>query len=171
MDWNECNFKKLVKNIKKDTELIKSLSESSYNKLTSEELLTLNETTCSSKISLAYDSLRELLEALALEQGYKIYNHECYTPFLKEILKEVFLSDEFDEIRKIRNQVNYYAKKINIEETNDIILKIKELRNNLINKYPTLNFSSDQNGPIRKLIGILTKEEADELKKNIKNIK
>ena len=34
------------------------------------------EETAVSKISLAYDSVRELLEAWALNAGFKIYNHQ-----------------------------------------------------------------------------------------------
>ena len=86
-----------------------------------------------SKISLAYDSLRELLEALALKHGYKIYNHECYTSFLKEILKENQNGDEFDDLRKIRNAVNYYEKDVLIEEAKEIIKRIKNLRKSMSN--------------------------------------
>lgn len=71
MDWRECNFKRIVKEVKPDFNMTKSLKKSSENKLKSENQLPLDEITASSKISLAYDSLRELLEALALEKGYK----------------------------------------------------------------------------------------------------
>mgnify|MGYP001601626531 CR=1 FL=1 len=108
-----------------------SLINTSKNKLQSSELLTLNETTASSKLSLAYDSLRELLEAIALKNGYKIYNHECYTAFLKEILNESAKGDLFDQIRKARNSVNYYGKEISLEECQKLINQIKELRANL----------------------------------------
>ena len=87
MDWKECCNKRIVKEIKKDDELIKSLINISKNKLESENKLSMSDITAASKLSLAYDSLRELLEALAIKHGYKIYNHECYTAFLKEILK------------------------------------------------------------------------------------
>ncbi len=105
-----------------------SLIKSSENKLKSEEKLVMSAVTASSKISLVYDSLRELLEALALKEGYKIYNHECYTAFIKEIIKESDRGDEFDEIRKIRNDVNYYGKEISVEEAENVINRIKNLR-------------------------------------------
>ncbi len=133
MDWKECCNKQLVKDVKTDTNMIKSLVKSSDNKLESEKMLAMNETTAASKLSLAYDSLRELLEALALKNGYKIYNHECYTAFLKEILKESNKGDEFDDIRKIRNAVNYYGKEISAKETQKIIDRIKTLRNFVYN--------------------------------------
>ena len=129
MDWKECCTEKIAKSIKPDTNLIKSLIESSKNKIESESKLPMSKITASSKLSLAYDSLRELLEALATKNGYKIYNHECYTAFLKEIIKRSDIGDEFDNIRKVRNAVNYYGKKISPKESEMIIARIKNLLN------------------------------------------
>ncbi|MBI4016529.1 MAG: hypothetical protein HY363_02440 [Candidatus Aenigmarchaeota archaeon] len=41
----------------------------------------------------------------ALRKGYKIYNHVCYTAFLKEILHNETLAEEFNELRLVRNDV------------------------------------------------------------------
>ena len=128
MDWEECCKKLIVKNVRPDTEMVKSLIKSSENRIKSESTLRMSKITASSKLSLAYDSLRELLEALALKTGYKIYNHECYSAFLKEIVNKSDKGDEFNEIRKIRNAVNYYGKGITEDEAGKIILKIKALR-------------------------------------------
>src|SRR3989344_3440383 len=120
-----------------EKELMASLIKTSQNKFDSERKLELSEVTSSSKISLLYDSLRELLEALAIKNGYKIYNHECYTYFLKEILNESIKGAEFDELRKIRNGINYYAKGISVEEAIDVLERIRKLRGevtNLLNK-------------------------------------
>ena len=127
MDWEECCNKRIAKNVKPDVDMIISLTKSSKNKLESESKLIMNDVTAVSKLSLAYDSLRELLESLALKNGYKVYNHECYTAFLKEIIKESYKADEFDEIRNVRNAVNYYGKEISPEEAAEIITKIKKL--------------------------------------------
>lgn len=128
MDWKECFNKRIVKDVKSDVDLINSLIKSSKNKLESESKLELNDVTAASKLSLAYDSLRELLEALALKNGYKVYNHECYTAFLKEIIGESSNGDKFDEIRKTRNAVNYYGRDILPEEAEGVIVRIKNLR-------------------------------------------
>ncbi len=127
MDWEECCKKRIVKNVQEDESLITSLLKSSSNKWQSAENLILNEITAASKISLAYDALRELLESITLRQGYKIYNHECYTSFLKEIMKLSNLGDEFDEVRKIRNAINYYGKEINLEEAQILLDQIQGL--------------------------------------------
>jgi len=110
MDWKECVDERIVKEAKSDEDMIKSLLKSSENKMKSERMLKMSEVTAASKLSLAYDSLRELLEALALARGYKVYNHECYTAFLKEVIGESSKGDEFDNIRRARNAVNYYGK-------------------------------------------------------------
>ena len=125
MDWTACNNKNLVKGIKIDKNLINSLIKSSSKKFYSQSLLELNQETTSSKISLAYESLRELLEALAISKGYKIYNHECYCAFLKEILNKSGLGDEFDSFRKIRNSINYYGKEVSVDEAKPILDSLK----------------------------------------------
>jgi len=128
MDFEECIKKRIAKQVKKDEDLIKSLLKTSKNKLDSEETLELDEVTSNSKISLLYDSLRELLEALSLKNEFKIYNHECYTYFLKEILNKTLIAEEFDELRKVRNSINYYGKEITLSEAKIVIKRIKNLR-------------------------------------------
>ena len=129
MDWKECCNKRTAKQVSQDGEMIQALLKSSKNKLESESKLEMGSVTASSKLSLAYDSLRELLEALALKKGYKVYNHECYAAFIKEVLGESEKGEEFDELRKERNSVNYYGKEIFEEEANATIERMKKLRN------------------------------------------
>ena len=73
-----------------------------------------------------YDVMRAYLEALGLKKGYKIYSHEAFTFFLKEINEEV-LAIKFDRLRKIRNGINYYGEDITVEEVKDNIVVIKEI--------------------------------------------
>lgn len=139
MDFNDCLKKRIAKEVKQDDELIKSLLKTSRNKLDSEKKLELSEVTSISKITLLYDSLREVLEALAIKKGYKIYNHECYTYFLKEIVNESSKGDEFDELRKIRNGLNYYGKDISIEEARNVLKRIMRLREEILGLVSSLN--------------------------------
>ena len=134
MDWTECKNKGFVKLIKTDVNLINALIKQSKNKLISSRMIELNETTACSKVSLAYDSLRELLEALAIKKGYKIYNHECYCSFLKEIIKDSLLGSHFDNLRIIRNKINYYGEDLTLEEAKEILKEIE----NTISKVSTL---------------------------------
>ena len=135
MDFTSCRKNKLIKEIKADHNLVSALIQSSAKKLKSQDMLKLSDDTASSKITLIYDSVRELLEALAVSNGYKIYNHECYTSFLKEILKESNLGQNFDNFRKIRNDINYYGKLVSMEESEFIINQMKEFLKTLKLKF------------------------------------
>lgn len=132
MDWKECCNKRIVKEIKVDKDMIVSLIKSSANKWQSHQKLDMDKVTAASKVSLAYDSLRELLEALAVHKKYKIYNHECYVAFLKEIMKESVLGDEFDDVRITRNNINYYGKEITPEDAEKVITTIEKIKKAII---------------------------------------
>lgn len=127
MDWQDCVEKRFVKDISLDKNLIASLVLSSNNKRKSSQLLPLTNITASSKISLNYDALRELLEALAIKHHFKVYNHACYTAFLKQIVKEYELANSFDKLRKIRNGINYYGHSIEQKEAKQILLDINHI--------------------------------------------
>ena len=135
MDWDECMHKRFIKETETDKNLINSLIKSSENKLKSNERLKLDGATASTKISITYDSLREVLGALAIEKGFKIYNHECFCTFLEEVCNHKSFSLEFDKFRKIRNAVNYYGKDIPISEAATIIKDIIFLRKKIFDKY------------------------------------
>ncbi|MFC1722973.1 hypothetical protein ACFL0V_02440 [Nanoarchaeota archaeon] len=127
MDWDECNTKNYVKRISVDTELVESLIISSEKRFHTAERLKVDDTTASTLVTLYYDTLRELLEAQSILKGFKIYNHDCYCAFLKEVLVEKEIGDSFDRFRKIRNGINYYGKDIDVQSAADIIEEIKVL--------------------------------------------
>ena len=129
MDWTECIKRRLAKDVMADDNLIKSLRDMAKNKIKASNSLSMDFH--HSKITLLYDALREILESIALEKGFKIYNHECYTAFLKEILHLSEYADKFDSFRKIRNGINYYGQKISVDEAEAIIEGLQ----NLIKKF------------------------------------
>lgn len=81
MNWNTCISQREAKQIKPDLEMAASLEKTSANKALSAQLLALKEETAASKISLSYDSVRELLEVIALRRGFKSYNHSVIQVF------------------------------------------------------------------------------------------
>ena len=131
MDWKDCVDNKLVKSKSVDKGLIDSLLKTSEMKLESNNRLELDEVTAATKIGIAYDSLREMLEALAIKKGFKVYSHECFCAFLDEICRDKSLADEFDKYRKVRNQVNYYGKSVNAEEAKVLIKGMTSLRSKI----------------------------------------
>jgi hypothetical protein len=60
---------------------------------------------------MAYESLRQHLEALAFEEGFKVYSHEAYTAYLLD-KKLTVLAHRFDRLRKLRNGVHYYGRSV-----------------------------------------------------------
>lgn len=124
MDWKECIQKRIAKDVKQDKNLIQSLITIAEAKIRSADVLPAEHHI--GKITLLYDALREILESIALENGFKIYNHECYSAFLKEILKLSTEADKFDKLRKTRNAINYYGKQVEKEEAKTIIQELKE---------------------------------------------
>ena len=125
MDWRECVKKRIVKEVSKDISKSKSFKEIIDTKIKSAEILPTEF--YYAKISLLYDALRTLLEIKALEKGYKVYNHECYTAFLKEVLKMSREADLFDTLRRTRNGINYYGKHITVKEAVVVIKGLEGL--------------------------------------------
>ncbi len=133
MDWMECIKEKIAKEVKVDNNLCKSIREIAETKIKSADALPKEFSI--SKISLLYDALREILESITIQKGFKIYNHEGYTAFIREILNLSEEADIFNKLRKIRNGINYYGRKIHENEATEIILQLK----NLIQKFKILN--------------------------------
>lgn len=80
-----------------------------------------------------YESLRELSECIALNEGYKIYSHEITISLL---LSKGYLNDieanVFDSFRKLRNQSKYYGKEISFERLNESLEDFEKLKNKLL---------------------------------------
>ena len=132
MDLNECFKKGLIKKTKADNELISSLVEMSNIKESAVKTAKIDNINISAYVSLAYDSLRELLEALCISKGYKVLSHICIGELLKDILDE-FDYDDFDRLRYIRNSINYYGEKVDFDQGNEIIKKTFVMRRKILN--------------------------------------
>ena len=134
MGWEECVDSGMAKEVKLDKEMMAALLSSAAKRMKSVGLLKTGGVTANSKLSLACDALREVLEALAIKRGYKICNHECYTCFLDEMSKSDFEAEEFDTLRRTRNKVNYYGKELSVDESDTLVRKIKDLKNATIKR-------------------------------------
>ena len=134
MDLDECYKKEFIKKTKVNTSLISSLIEmSNVNEITVKEAK-INDVNISSYIVLAYESLREILEAICISKGYKVLSHACLGELLKTLIKD-FDFNSFDRLRYIRNGVNYYGIKVELEQGKDLINKTFHMKNNLLEKY------------------------------------
>ncbi|MBN2052503.1 hypothetical protein JW756_03290 [Candidatus Woesearchaeota archaeon] len=131
MDIDECFEKGLIKKTRIDSNLIKSLIEMSDLKEKAIRKIVLDTENISVYASLAYDSLREALEALCISKGYKVTSHVCLGLLLKDALGRAKY-DLFDRLRFIRNNINYYGTKIGLKQGKIIIRKTLEMKNSII---------------------------------------
>jgi len=134
MDLKECLRKNLIKKTKIDRNLIKSLIEMANIKETTVKEAKLNKLNISAYVSLAYDSLRESLEALCISKGYKVLSHVCMGFLLRDILGN-FDFEEFDRLRWVRNSINYYGKKVDFDQGKEIINKTFLIKKKIFEKY------------------------------------
>lgn len=133
MDLKECFQKGLIKKTEIDEELIKSLIEMSKIKENAVRKAKIDNINISAYVSLAYDALREALEAICISKGYKILSHICIGELLKDLFKD-FEYDEFDRLRWIRNSINYYGTKVEFKQGKEIINKIFDMKKKIIEK-------------------------------------
>ncbi|MGE0792814.1 MAG: hypothetical protein AB7V77_01380 [Candidatus Woesearchaeota archaeon] len=131
MDLTECFKKQQIIKINFNEDKVNSLIEISDLKEEVVKQSIITDRNISVFVSLAYDSLRELLEAICLFKCYKVISHICIGALLKEIIID-FDYVFFDEIRKKRNGINYYGTKIDFQQGKKIIQKIFKFKKKLM---------------------------------------
>ncbi len=117
-----------------DISKIKSLLQTSNNHLSFLKDQKIDGVSAGSILVTYYEALREVAEAMCLKEGFRVYSHEAFTFFLKE-KGEIPESVKFDNLRKLRNSVNYYGEKIDASEVKAAKDEIIELINYLKRKY------------------------------------
>jgi hypothetical protein len=135
MDLEECREKGFIRKIKINTNLVKSLIEISSIKEKSVMEIELNDININAFLPMAYDSLREILEAYCILYGFKVGNHICLGKLVKK-LNPKFDLILFDRLRYMRNGINYYGNKVDLNQGKEIIHKIfllkKEIQEDII---------------------------------------
>jgi len=134
MDLDECYKKNFIKKTRIDIELVRSLIEMSKIKEDSVNNAQVNETNISAYVSMAYESLRETLEALCILKGYKVTSHICLGELLKTLVSD-FDFNSFDRFRYVRNGINYYGTKVDYKPGKEIIIKMFNLKSEIIKKH------------------------------------
>ncbi len=117
-----------------DSQKAAAMIKMSERSLATAAQIEMNDTTSSIVFTISYDALREILEAICLMQGYKVYSHEAYTAYL-EFLHEDKIAVQFDRLRKLRNRVNYYGNPVLTEVAKSAKEQCKQLCNELKEKY------------------------------------
>lgn len=117
-----------------DIPKVKSLLATSHNHLLFLNHQKIDEISAGSILVTYYEALREVIEAMCLKEGFKVYSHEAFTYFLKE-KNEESAAVKFDNLRKLRNSINYYGEKVDASEVESAKEEIIELIHTLKNKY------------------------------------
>ncbi|MBI2134112.1 hypothetical protein HYU11_05525 [Candidatus Woesearchaeota archaeon] len=118
-----------------DIARVKSLVETSNNHLLFLKDQKINSISAATILVTYYEALREVVEAICLKEGYKVYSHEAFTYFLKE-KGENIIAMKFDNMRKLRNAVNYYGENVSIDEAmaakKDSVELIREIKDKFL---------------------------------------
>jgi uncharacterized protein (UPF0332 family) len=101
-----------------------------WDKNVSEEFTTL-------KVEAYYDIIKELMFSILYKHGFNSKNHLCLIAYLNKHFKDLdFEIQKIDELRKIRNEINYRGFNIaqdylvrNELEFKNIIMKLKNVVN------------------------------------------
>ncbi|MFH0906226.1 MAG: hypothetical protein V1824_02730 [archaeon] len=134
MEFRDLINNQEAKRMKPDIDLVQSLIKTSKQDLKFLESCKIDIYSARKVISNYYDVLRSILEAIACLDGFKIYSHEAFTFFLKQ-KQEFNFAEKFDRFRRIRNNINYYGRNIEIQEAIQLKQEIKDLIKILSSKY------------------------------------
>jgi len=113
----------------------RSLFNSSIQAIKTAKIIQLSQNTLKSVLRELYEGLRQYCEAIGYLKGYKFFDHESISYFLRDILKEPSVFAKFDRYRKLRNGINYYGDDIDIETVKEAVTEIPKLIKQL-EKYP-----------------------------------
>ena len=133
MSWKECVDERIITQSVPDEErsnqmlIMANLRLKFWDKKVADEFIVL-------KVEAYYDIIKELLFAHLYKNGYNCTNHLCLIAYLKEKINDFdFETQKIDELRKVRNEINYRGLTIqkdylerNELEFKNIIKRLKE---------------------------------------------
>lgn len=135
MSWKECVDQGIITETQTDEERANQMLQMAnlrlelWNKKVDEKFIAL-------KVEAYYNIIKELIFAHIYKNGYNCTNHLCLIAYLKEKIHDFdFEIQKIDELRKVRNEINYrgltvkkdYLKRNELEFKNIIKRLKKEL--------------------------------------------
>ncbi|MBU1975879.1 MAG: hypothetical protein KKG59_05740 [Nanoarchaeota archaeon] len=114
-----------IKRIKPDIKHSESLLKMSMKNIQALDSIELTADNTELQFSDYYKCLRQVVDAIAIRNGYKLRTHEVGTEYLKRIGKGQ-ISRKYDRFRKIRNRINYYGAEMSLEHAKATIKEINE---------------------------------------------
>ena len=133
MNWKECFDQSIITKTTPDEERATQMLNMANLRLEFWKSQTEDKYT-SLKVEAYYDIIKELIFAHLYKNGYNCTNHLCLLAYLKEKFQDFdFEIQKIDELRKVRNEINYRGFNVqkdylnrNELEFKNIITKIKE---------------------------------------------
>jgi|SRR3989338_611075 len=123
--WNECLETFSSRQASPNHERVMSLSE------TADERISLvgeiREKNCNFVFEDYYTSLLEMLQAMAVQRGFKVLNHVCLGFYLRDVLHQAELFRVFDDVRQKRNSLTYYGNRMDFPTAKNAIEQCKKL--------------------------------------------
>jgi hypothetical protein len=133
MSWKECVDQSIIVETQPDEERSKQMLEMAnirlefWNRDVDDKFIAL-------KVEAYYDIIKELIFAHLYKNGYNCTNHLCLIAYLKEKIEGFdFEIQKIDELRKVRNEINYRGLTVkrdyldrNELEFKNIIKRLKE---------------------------------------------
>jgi len=133
MSWKECVDQGIITETQADEERSSQMLQMAdirlefWDKKVDDKFIAL-------KVEAYYDIIKELIFAHLYKNGYNCTNHLCLIAYLKEKIQDFdFEIQKIDELRKVRNEINYRGLTVkkdyldrNELEFKNIIKKLKE---------------------------------------------
>ncbi|MBI4447993.1 hypothetical protein HY643_03355 [Candidatus Woesearchaeota archaeon] len=131
MSWKECVDGKIITKTVPDEERANQMLQIAilrlkfWDKKISGEFNVL-------KVEAYYDIIKELIFAHLYKNGYNCTNHLCLIAYLKEKMKDFdFEIQKIDELRRVRNDINYRGLNIQKDYLERNELEFKNIINRL----------------------------------------
>ena len=132
INWKECIEKGIITITEPDKERSKKMLNMANTRLEFWDKKVEDKFT-SLKVEAYYDIIKELIFSKIYKEGYNCTNHICLIAYLNEKMKSFdFEIQKINELRKVRNEINYRGLMIKKEyiERNELEFKniIKRLK-------------------------------------------
>ncbi|MBU1975997.1 MAG: hypothetical protein KKG59_06350 [Nanoarchaeota archaeon] len=131
MSFEQCIKERRARKVMPNKARAASLMESSNQAIATAKTIKLQQSSLKSIFRELYEGLREYCEAIGYLQGYKFMDHESYTHFLRDELREDSIAKKFDRYRKLRNGINYYGDDVDVETVKEALINIPKMINDL----------------------------------------
>ncbi len=146
---------RIIKRVKVDRTLIKSLGEMANITENIVQTAEIDKVNISVYVSLAYNALSEVLDAVCISRGYQTKSHSAKGILVKNLINGDFNYDEFDRLRCIRNRINYHGSKVDYGVGIEAIYKALTAKEKILSKY-LKSFKPKLNNTVKQLHTIAT---------------